>query len=133
MDVYLVEDSAMLRMRLEALLSRVPNTRIVGIASGAQEAIDGILATQPQIALVDIGLAQGTGFDVLRQVRRRAPQVEIYMLSNFAAEPYRRLAAELGVNDFFDKSSEFEHVRDLVAERAAHYATNAKREPSCLP
>ena len=41
------------------------------------------------------------------------------MLSNFATQPYRRLAAELGARDFFDKSTEFERVRDLVAKRAA--------------
>jgi DNA-binding NarL/FixJ family response regulator len=56
---------------------------------------------------------------VLRAVRAAAPQVDVYMLSNFASEPYRRLAAELGARDFFDKSSEIERVRDLVASRAS--------------
>jgi hypothetical protein len=41
------------------------------------------------------------------------------MLSSFASEPYRRLAARLGARDFFDKSTEFERVRDLIAARAA--------------
>jgi hypothetical protein len=41
------------------------------------------------------------------------------MLSNFATQPYRRLAAELGAHDLFDKSTEFECVRDLLAKRAA--------------
>lgn len=109
----------MVRTRLKALLSRVPNVRIAGMASGAPEAIKGIVAAQPQVALVDINLAQGTGFEVLREVRQRAPQVEVYMLSNFATAPYRRLAAELGASDFFDKSTEFERVRDRVAHRAA--------------
>jgi len=118
-DIYLVEDSGVVRQRLEALLADVPQTRVVGHASGAPEAICDILATMPDIVLCDLNLRQGTGFDVLRALSAKAPEIECYVLSNFVAEPYRRLAAELGARDLFDKSTEFERVRDLVAKRAA--------------
>ena len=118
-DIYLVEDSTLVRQRLEALLGAIPGVRIVGHAAGASEAIDEILAKQPDIVVCDLNLAQGTGFEVLRALRAGAPEIECYMLSNFATQPYRRLAAELGAADFFDKSSEFECVRDVIAQRAA--------------
>lgn len=118
-DIYLVEDSGPVRERLEAMLSSVPGTRIVGHAGGAREAIGEILAMHPNVVLCDLNLQEGTGFDVLRALTARAPEIECYMLSNFATQPYRRLAAELGARDFFDKSNEFERVRDLVARRAA--------------
>jgi hypothetical protein len=41
------------------------------------------------------------------------------VLSNVSAYPYRQLADTLGVRGFFDKSTEFELVRELIAERAA--------------
>jgi DNA-binding NarL/FixJ family response regulator len=118
-DIYLVEDSTIVRERLESLLATVPGTRVVGHAAGAREAINDILAKHPHVVLCDLSLEQGTGFDVLRAITARAPAIECYMLSNFATQPYRRLAAELGARDFFDKSSEIERVRDLVAKRAA--------------
>jgi DNA-binding NarL/FixJ family response regulator len=118
-ELYLVEDSGIVRQRLEALLADVPGTRIVGHARGADAAISEIVALQPDVVLCDLNLAQGTGFDVLRALSAKAPAIECYMLSNFATQPYRRLAAELGARDFFDKSTEFECVRDLVAKRAA--------------
>jgi DNA-binding NarL/FixJ family response regulator len=118
-DLYLVEDSTIVRQRLEALLGDIPATRIVGHASGAREAVSDILAKHPHVVLCDISLKDGTGFEVLRALRARAPQIECYMLSNFATQPYRRLAAELGARDLFDKSTEFECVRDMVAKRAA--------------
>lgn len=118
-DIYLVEDSGIVRQRLEALLADLPQTRVVGHASGAREAISDILAKRPDVVLCDLNLAEGTGFDVLRALSAQAPEIECYMLSNFATQPYRRLAAELGARDFFDKSNEFERVRDLVASRAA--------------
>lgn len=118
-DLYLVEDSAIVRQRLEALLADIPGTRIVGHAGGAREAVSEIVAIHPDVVLCDLNLAQGTGFDVLRALSAEAPEIDCYMLSNFATQPYRRLAAELGARDFFDKSTEFECVRDLVAKRAA--------------
>jgi DNA-binding NarL/FixJ family response regulator len=118
-DVYLVEDSAIVRQRLEAMLAEVPGVRVVGHADGAREAIRGILAKHPHLVLCDLNLRDGTGFDVLRALRQRAPEIDCYMLSNFSTEPYRRLAAELGASDFFDKSNEFECVRDAIAQRAA--------------
>jgi hypothetical protein len=54
------------------------------------------------------------------------------MLSNFSAEPYRRQAARLGAHDFFDKTNEFERVRDVVARRAVQRSTegSAPCQPS---
>jgi DNA-binding NarL/FixJ family response regulator len=117
--VYLVEDSPLVSERLLELLDAVPGARVIGLATRADEAIQDILAEQPDVVLLDIQLAQGSGFDVLRAVRGAAPGIDCYMLSSFASEPYRRLAARLGARDFFDKSSEFERVRDLIAARAA--------------
>ena len=119
MDVFLVEDSAPVVQRLEEILSTIDGVRTVGSAARADDAIRSVLALRPDAVLCDVGLAQGTGFDVLRALREQAPGVEVYMLSNFATEPYRRLAARLGARDFFDKSSEFERMRDAVAARAA--------------
>ncbi|HEX5093650.1 MAG TPA: response regulator [Burkholderiales bacterium] len=118
-DIYLVEDSAPVRQRLAAMLTSIPDTRVVGQAEGAREAIRDILAKHPHVVLCDLNLKDGTGFEVLRALHEQAPEIECYMLSNFATQPYRRLAAELGARGFFDKSTEFERVRDLVAKRVA--------------
>ena len=117
--VYLVEDSPPVLARLEAMLDSVEGTRTVGRASRAAEAIEGILAERPDMVVLDLKLADGSGFDVLRAVRREAPDVDVYMLTNFASEPYRRLAERLGARDFFDKTTEFERVRETILGRAA--------------
>jgi DNA-binding NarL/FixJ family response regulator len=122
MEIFLVEDSAILRKRLCELLAQIPGADVVGTATGAKDAIAGILEHRPDVAVVDIHLAEGTGFEVLRELRDRAPEVNVYMLSNFSSEPYRRLAASLGAAAFFDKSTEFERVREQLAERAAQCA-----------
>jgi DNA-binding NarL/FixJ family response regulator len=69
--------------------------------------------------LLDLCLERSSGFDVLRELQAREPGIDVYMLSNFASEPYRRHAARLGARGFFDKSNEFERVRDVIAQRAS--------------
>jgi len=119
MNVFLVEDSVQVVQRLEEMLAAIAGVRMVGSAASADEAIRDVLALHPDAVLCDISLAQGTGFDVLRALNAQAPDVEVYMLSNFATEPYRRLAERLGARGFFDKSNELERMRDAVAARAA--------------
>jgi DNA-binding NarL/FixJ family response regulator len=105
------------------MLAAIPGARLVGEAARATDAIRDILALRPDVVLLDVSLAEGSGFDVLRAVCRRAPEIDFYMLSNFAADPYRELAERLGARGFFDKSKEFERMREIIAQRAA--AVNA--------
>lgn len=119
MQVFLVEDSPLIRDRLTALVAGVPGAEVSGYAGDAEGAIRQILHSRPDLVLLDLSLAEGSGFDVLRAVRLAAPQIDFYMLTNFAADPYRQLAGKLGARGFFDKSREFERVRDVIAARAA--------------
>jgi DNA-binding NarL/FixJ family response regulator len=119
--IYLVEDSPAILERLEAMLATVEGARTVGRASRASEAIEGILAEHPDLVVLDLKLADGSsGFDVLRAVRGAAPGIDVYMLTNFASEPYRRLAERLGARDLFDKTTEFERVREAILDRTGH-------------
>ncbi|MBV8031703.1 MAG: response regulator transcription factor [Betaproteobacteria bacterium] len=117
--VFLVEDSPLVLERLQAMLAPVEGVRVVGSAASANEAIPAILAARPDVVILDLKLQESSGFDVLRAVHKREPGIDVYMLSNFASEPYRRFALRHGARGFFDKTSEFERVRDVIAERAA--------------
>ena len=120
MEIFLVEDSPLLRTRLAEMFGAIPGAAVVGEAERADAAIREILALRPDVVVLDLSLAGGTsGFEVLRAVCREAPEIDFYMLSNFVAEPYRELAERLGARDFFDKSSDLERVRRVITERAA--------------
>jgi DNA-binding NarL/FixJ family response regulator len=115
--VFLVDDSLPVRRRLAQLLAGLPFTQVVGEASDARQAIRDILVARPDLVLLDISLAHGSGFQVLKALQESAPAIDVYMLSNSASEPYRRRAARLGARAFFDKSTDMERVRDAVAQR----------------
>ena len=118
MQVFLVEDSPVIRERLEALLAGIPGTTVAGRAAGAAEAIRDILATRPDLVLLDVQLAEGSGFDVLRALHAQAPQLPVVMLTNYSADPYRQIAERFGARAFFDKTKEFDRVREVLAQPA---------------
>jgi DNA-binding NarL/FixJ family response regulator len=117
MKVFLVEDAPLLRERLIALIVSV-GAEPVGHAEGAREAIDGILAARPDVVVLDLSLKEGTGFDVLRAVRKVAPDIAFYILTNHPIEGFRAVALRLGARGFFDKSTEFEKLRAVLAASA---------------
>ncbi|HEY5637975.1 MAG TPA: response regulator [Burkholderiales bacterium] len=117
--VFVVEDSPLVCERLEELVASVPGSRSVGHASRADTAIAAILAETPDVVVLDLNLEAGTGFDVLRALQAAAPQIDVYVLSNFSAEAHSRLARRLGARETLDKTTQFERVRDLLAARAA--------------
>lgn len=116
--VYVVEDSLLIRERLDAMII-VAGAEVAGHASTASAAIAGILVERPDLVILDMQLVDGTGFDVLRAIRKQAPEIDVYFFSNFASYPYQILAERLGAKGFFDKSSEFGLMRDTIARHAA--------------
>lgn len=116
--VFLVEDAPLLRERLTAMVDAIPGASTIGHASGAQEAVQGILTARPDVVVLDIHLAQGSGFDVMRALRAAEFAPQVYVLTNYPQEAYRRLAEGLGARGFFDKSSEFDRLRAALAAPA---------------
>lgn len=108
----------MVRERLESLLLQIAGTTIIGHAAGAQAAIRDILEKRPDLVVLDVQLAEGSGFDVLRALHAKAPELPVVMLSNYSADPYRQIAERFGARGFFDKAREFERVREVVAAGA---------------
>ena len=65
--------------------------------------------------MLDIHLAEGNGFDVLRALRAAAFAPAIYVLTNYPLDAYRKTAERLGARGFFDKSHEIDRLRDALA------------------
>lgn len=117
--VFVVEDSPQVRERLLEMLGSIEGVDMIGSADRADAAVRAILSARPDTVILDIHLAQGSGLDVLRALQQAAPEIEIWVLTNFEAEPYRKTCLRLGAARFFDKTTEFEQVRDGIAARAA--------------
>ena len=124
MKVLLVEDSALLRDAITESLADFNEIDIVNSAATQTKAIDLLKLQQFDMLLVDIELAQGNGFEVIKHTQSTnylfQPPVLI-MLTNHAYPYYRLMAKQLGVNYFFDKSMDFDLVIDTIAHEAEKF------------
>ena len=126
MDIFIVDDSAIIREHIVAMLTRISNTKIIGQADDAPEAIQEIARNRPDLVMLDIALRASNGMDVLRYVAREYPATKVIILSNHSEPESRELFLNAGAFQFFDKSLEFDKVRDAIdrlanpARRAGH-------------
>lgn len=113
MRVVLVEDDPAMQRELTRMLSALPNSSVVEVCDSAPLAIDWVRAN-PQgwdLAIVDIFLKHGHGFDVVRQCRQHAlPHQRVVMLSNYARAPVSSYAEAAGADRFFDKSLDLDQL-----------------------
>lgn len=111
--VFLADDSAPIRERVNALLDAA-RMEVVGQAATPQGCIEGILASQPDVVVLDVHLAGGSGLEVLKAVRAADPAVAFVVFSNNVASAYRKRYLGEGAHAFLDKSTEHEQLTQAV-------------------
>ena len=116
--VFLADDSAAIRHRVNGLLQQAAFL-IVGEGTTPQGCIEGILDSHPDVVVLDHQLEGGTGLQVMKAVRKAAPQVAFVVFSNNAAPAYRKSYLREGAARFLDKSTESDQLAGAVAVAAA--------------
>jgi two-component system, NarL family, response regulator DevR len=112
--VLMVDDSAPLRERLAARLVNLGTVEIIGEASDVPQAIHAVLTLKPDVVVLDIEMPGGSGFDVLKVVKKVRPEALVIMLTNYPCAPFRWRAKLMGAEYLFDKTAEFEKVADVL-------------------
>ncbi|GIH95868.1 response regulator [Planobispora siamensis] len=82
--VVLVDDHEVVRRGVAALLDSEDDIEVVGEAGTAESAVARIIALQPDVAVLDVRLPDGSGVDVCREVRSALPGLACLMLTSFA-------------------------------------------------
>lgn len=116
MKVFVVEDSAAVRERLVELIQEVEDTQVVGEAETYERAVAGIADTRPDVAILDIKLADatGSGIDVLNEVRKTMPAIRAIVMSNYATPQHAKASADAGAEYFLDKSVDFDRIPEIL-------------------
>lgn len=114
MRTVIVEDSAAALAALTEALATFPGMELLGTAAAEDPAVDLILARQPDLVLLDLGLASGSGLGVLRRLRSAACPARIVVLTNRVEPAYRTACLAAGANAFFDKSSDHGALLDQL-------------------
>ncbi len=82
--VLVVDDHAVVREGLRALLDAQDDITVVGEAGTAEEAVRRVGFDEPDLVVMDVQLPDGTGVDACREIRSRWPHVKVLILTSFA-------------------------------------------------
>jgi DNA-binding NarL/FixJ family response regulator len=110
--VLIVEDHALVRDGLHALLSREPDIEVVGSTLGPDEAIDLAASLRPDVAV--IGRNGAEGLRAILRVRAEAPATRVLVLTTCESEEELFEALRAGASGFLTKDSDIAELSRAV-------------------
>jgi DNA-binding NarL/FixJ family response regulator len=105
LSLMLVDDHAILREGLRALIELEPDFHVVGEAASVDEAVAMAARLQPDIVLTDIGLPGRSGLALVRELRGVCPAVRVVLLTAHASEEYIRAGLDCSADGYVLKDS----------------------------
>ncbi len=103
--VLLVDDHSLIRQGLRQAFDQTDDLAVVAEAASASEARALARAHEPDVAVVDINLGDGSGIDLVRELRSRRPQMGLVVLTMYDADEHVFAALEAGASAFVLKSA----------------------------
>lgn len=103
--VLLVDDHALVRAGIRALIEMTPGLQVVAEAGDGYEALAAIDLHRPEVVLLDITMPGVSGFEVLREIAKRFSDVRVIMLTMHEAREYAIQALHAGAAGFIPKSA----------------------------
>jgi DNA-binding NarL/FixJ family response regulator len=110
--VFVADDHALFRNGVKALLAEEPDLEVAGEAGTAKETLHRIRSEPWDVLLLDIALPDGSGIDLLRQIRPQKPELPILILSMHPEEQYAVSLLRAGANGYITK--------DAVPQQVVH-------------
>ncbi|MDR6678490.1 DNA-binding NarL/FixJ family response regulator [Pseudomonas psychrotolerans] len=108
--IVLVDDHALVRAGVRALLGTIERFAVVGEASSGEEALDLLERLDPDILLVDIGLKDMNGLELTAQIAERAPRARVLILSMYDNREYVSTSLRVGAAGYVLKDAPSEEI-----------------------
>jgi DNA-binding NarL/FixJ family response regulator len=128
--VLLVDDHAMVRAGLRALLDAAQDIKVIGEAENGRQAVQEAKRLRPDVVLLDVAMPLLNGVEAARQIATRVPTAKVLILSSYNDVNHLRQALEAGVDGYLTKESA---ANDLLEAIRAAYQGGAFFSPALLP
>ena len=112
--LFLVDDGPLVRKGLRLLCSVQPDLEVCGEAAGELEALAGILALHPDLAVVDLSLKEGDGLALIKRLRQQCPTLKILVFSMHDQAPFAAIAFALGAHGYVIKEEGSERLLQAI-------------------
>lgn len=98
--ILIVDDHALMRNGLEAMLASEPDYEVVGVASDGMMAIRSVADLRPDVVLMDLTMPRTSGMDAIVKIKRQYPDVKIVALTFHKEEKYIHATLEAGADAY---------------------------------
>jgi DNA-binding NarL/FixJ family response regulator len=114
--VVLADDTPEIRTLLRLTLEDQGDIEVVGEAGDGAEAVKIVAELQPNALVLDLAMPVMDGFQAIPEVRRRAPETKIIVLSGFDQAQMSERALSLGADMYFEKGISFFDLAEKVVD-----------------
>lgn len=116
--IFLVDDHAVLRQAVAAMLADQPDMTVAGEAGNGKEALANIKAARPDVVMLDIKMPEAGGLEVLGDLQVACPKARVILFTMYENPAYVNAAIRAGASGYVLKSVSREEL--LEAIRAVH-------------
>ncbi len=116
--LFIADDHVLFRQALKTVLELDGGFVVVGEASDGREAVHSIEQSEPEIALIDLGLPLLNGLEVSRRLHRSGRSTRVILLASRSQEPLLLRTLDAGIAGYLLKESDFQEL--TVALRKVH-------------
>lgn len=113
----LVDDHALIRAGVRALVSDIPGYEVIGEAASGEHLLEVTLELKPDIILLDISMKDSNGLDALERLHRTLPESKVLILSMHTDPHLIMRALEGGAHGYLLKdatATEIEQALDAL-------------------
>ncbi len=114
LKILIADDHAVVRGGLRQFLANATDYRLAGEACSGREALALVAAEDWDLLLLDIGLPDVNGLEVLKRVKRQKPALPVLIFSMYAEDEYALPALEGGATGYLPKDSAPEEILEAI-------------------
>lgn len=112
--IFNADDHPMLRKGIIDLIVNTDGLDWVGSAANGEEALDKIINTKPDIAILDIEMPKMTGLEVAKRLIEAKSTTSVILLTLFKDESFLKNAIDIGVKGYLLKESDESEILDCI-------------------
>jgi len=114
--VFVVDDHPLVRDSLAMLINQQEDMRVCGEAEDSAAALRGLAQAAPDIAIVDLSLKEGSGLDLIKQLKLRAPALPVVVLSMHDEKLYAERCIRAGARGYVMKRESSKRIVAAIRE-----------------
>jgi DNA-binding NarL/FixJ family response regulator len=115
-NVFIVEDHPVFREGLRQVVNREADLKVCGEAGDYDDALDGIVRSRPDLALVDISLPGKSGLDLIRKLRSQSSKVKLLIVSMHDEALYADRVLRAGGDGYIMKQEDPEEIVHAIRD-----------------